>query len=581
MITWFQRVFGKHLQWVLVLMLVILLLSCIVGIGAVPRLSQSGQTSASKKLFLGVDLNDDRQMQPIQQAVSLTLQDLEGRSEITQAEFDQAVHGRIALMYYADLWHLPPATSKDIENYIRNSGIPRFTNPDGSYNAKAYTEYHDLLEVNPNRDAIIAVIAENARLERVRALLGGPGYMLPSLANVELSAGLTKYDFDVVTLDLKKFVPKVDATDAALQELYNKDPKQFQRPVQLSVSYAKFSPAAVPDPTPAQLSSYVKDHAADFPNIKNPDDLGDQKTVVTGDWRLAQTTAAAQQAYKQSMSFARELDALDVPRASPKIDDLVKKYTVSLQQLPVITAGKPQPADSPVSEESLQEAYRAGLGPQAYFSAPLRQPDGSVVVVFLDKLDAPAPRTFAEAHDDVAAAYAAQEKTRQFKAYAETIRADLVKDMAAGKTFAEAAAAHSLTMKSFTGVNDDTLGDALSDAMDTVAPTSTATDQPAKKDQPTALAGLGLDLLKALSQPTNGGSLSLLQTLRPGEISSVVNVPDQGALFHVSKRALPPPAEETPEVVRTRRLMNVEESSVNANAVLAPIVEANLPKDNG
>ncbi len=271
MITWFQRYFGKHNKWILMAFLVVLLISFIISIGAVPRGAMTGARQSARP-FLGVDLNSTDDMKHLQLAVMFTTE-LNGGQLQNDQQLTALMDERIALKYTADQWQIPEPTEKQVDDYVR--ALPAFLDATGNFSADHYVAFRDNLQAKSpaERDEYVTILHENCRLERARNLLGGPGYrvpgvVLPALMQIANAEDNFKYDLEAATLDRSKSDAKIDEKEpeltAALTKLFESTPNRFQHPPQVDLALVSFPSGpgahAHPGPTgrlPLQTQGYL------------------------------------------------------------------------------------------------------------------------------------------------------------------------------------------------------------------------------------------------------------------------------------------------------------------------------------
>ncbi len=536
MITWMQTVFGRHHKWILWFMLVVIVVAFVFTIGAVPR----GQASRSQgpKMLLGVNTNDPVQMTALQAATAMSLA-WQGRQARSADEMNEALKGRLVLLYLADQWGVPGPTEAQKLEYVQT--LPLFKNAAGQFDPVQYQKFLDALQLSSveERNLTAETVAQNWRLQRVLTVLSGPGYALPFSAEVQAALRNTTWDLDVASLDYRKFTPKVDATDLALQTLFNRDQKRFVKPATTKLSVVRFTaPPSTATPTAADLAEFVKADPKDFPDVKDPAKLDDKTTAAaTAAWREAMRIQAAG---KQAQDFFTALTSLGVTRGTPAFDALLQKFNVKLETLPPVVDGKPAPADSPVPDKILQEVAQK-LNAQTYYSDPVPLTDGAGVLFFEESTPAHNPE-FTEARTDVLAAYTEEEKTRQFETHGKEVQQALAKAVAGGQSFKDAAAALGLTVKNY--------------------PKVSFSDPPADMDY---------DLLAALANP-NGAGVPMILTLNPGDVSAMAPTPDAGQFVYVAKRDIPTLTPDSPMMQSSLKAMQNQEKSLSADAILNPIL---------
>ncbi|HVU38537.1 MAG TPA: hypothetical protein VHC95_09390 [Opitutales bacterium] len=570
MITWFQRVFGKHFKWVLLLVLGVLLVSFIVSMGAVPRLSVQGGGAGKATMFLGVDMSDQEEMHGLVSAIQFTNQRLYGL-QYSDQELERLVEQRIVLMHLADEWHLPEPTVHDMQHFFET--VRAFQGPDGRFSNELYVNFKDSVEASPQRDALTAILKEECRLERVRTILAGPGYVPPFLAQSQVALNQIKTDLDVATVDYKSFTPKIELTGdkltAGLQEIFDKDPTRFPQPAQVNMAYVKFASAPVGEPTAADLQDYVKQHKDAFPKA-DPAKLSDaDKTAVTDAWREAQKAKALDEVKSKGIQFEREyydirsqLNPPELKIDAPQFGTLLKKYNAKVQTLPTVVEGKPAKSDAEISND-IQQQVAASLNP-AQPTQKAQLPDGVAIFFYLDGVPARAS-TFAEARDEVLKAYTESEKARQFTALCTTMHDAVVKAMAAGKSFDDAAKAAGFTVKHYTAV---TLDDVEKTAMD--MPLGEEDKTTPLPDSP--LAAMGRDALTALVS-SNNTTIPLLLALHKDEPSAALTEGNTGVVFLVTKRAAADVPANSPEIAKMDTAIAQREHVYGAMTVLDSLVQ--------
>jgi len=125
------------------------------------------------------------------------------------------------------------------------------------------------------RDLFVNTIAQNSRLARVGDIVSGPAMCCRITGNCCGRLVMPNTIWMSPRWTWTSLTRKIDVTDAALQDYFNKNQQAFQRPPQVSLSYVKFPAAVVPDPTPDQLHTFLTDHKDQFADLK-PEDLANK-----------------------------------------------------------------------------------------------------------------------------------------------------------------------------------------------------------------------------------------------------------------------------------------------------------------
>jgi hypothetical protein len=538
MITKLQTVFGKHHKYILTALLAVLIVAFVFTIGAVPH-GQAGAQSAAPRMMLGVNVNDRETVTALQKATAYSLA-WQLRQARTNEEMQQALFGRIALLYLADQWQVPNPTDAQKKAYVQT--LAYFKNADGEFDPAKYQRFLDGVQTNPNlladRELIAQTLAENCRMDEVIKIVSGPGYALPFSAEIQASFRGTTWNMEVAALDLGNFTPTLTANETVLQALYNHDPSKYAVPMQVRMSYATFAgPPSTMTPTAAQLKDFVAANPKDFPDAK-PDNLdAANTTAATTAWQKAQ---GAQEAGQQAQNFVKALYDNSITRGTPAFDALVQKAGVKLATLPPVTVGKVA-ADSPVPDEALQQAAQT-LNAQHYYSDPVRLADGAAVLFYEDATPAHTP-PFAEARTAVLSDYTELEKVKQFEAHGKEVQLALTKAMAGGENFKVAATALGLTVKDYPAVN--------------------FTDPP---------ADLSYQLLGSLATPDASGVPTIL-AMQPNKVGPMLVTDNGGAFVNVLQRNTPKLNADSPDTQKSLKAMEVQESELSADAIIGPVIQ--------
>ncbi|HTB64271.1 MAG TPA: hypothetical protein VK737_11870 [Opitutales bacterium] len=575
MITWFQRVFGKHHKYILMAFLGILLLSFIVTIGAVPRGSMTA-AGGSKQMFLGVNVNSMDEMRAIDTAIVFSAEHLYNQT-VENQQIGPMREQRIALKYLADKWQIPDPSSQELQDFIQT--LPAFLDPDGKYSPSLFGFFSDEVQKLPpaERDADVAILTEDCRLGRVQHILGGPGLSLPGLAQVALlqiqaSQDNFKFDLETATLDLAKFEPVIETDpvklDALLKSMYDADPTKFKQPAQAQLSYLKFAAVPVLEPTAAVLKDYATQHKDAYPALATNTMSTDDLTNLAKDWRAAQKVQAETAAKSDTQKFAQELLALKAQPNSPEFATLIKKYSqynLVLQHLPLLIQGTPAPDTSPIPDDKLQEAAFGGPLLQYPFY-PVELSDGAALLFADQPITPPKDSTFEQAKDTVKKAYVKAEKAKQLTTHGDDVNAAITKAMAAGQSFHDAAVAQNLTFKDYPDVTDTGLRDAAMEIFNPAADKDTPSTAP--------LASMGRDMIGILANPDPNSGVSFLLQLHLGEVSKMQLGADSGMIFHAAKREPAQIEADAPETKAIQNTVIVRESNSNAGASIDRLLQA-------
>src|ERR1700722_7005889 len=179
MISWIQRTFQRHFRVVFAALLGITIISFIVTIGATPGIGRGDHVLVSREFF-GHNLASRGESQQLNSDAALSVELEAGYTGMDEQQIQKNALERVAALHLADQWHLPPASSSEIQDLIK--GLRIFADEKGQFDISRYDAFRRSLQGNSRTSEadISRVIAEDARIMSVRKLLDGPGYVLPS-----------------------------------------------------------------------------------------------------------------------------------------------------------------------------------------------------------------------------------------------------------------------------------------------------------------------------------------------------------------------------------------------------------------
>src|SRR5438045_4149131 len=181
MISWIQRYFQHHFRVVFALLLAVTIISFIFTIGAAPGIGRADRRMMDREFFgYNLSLQSDQQRLMGDAGLSANLR-IGGFGNLESEQIQNYAFQRAATLHLADEWHIPAATSAEIETQIKTRRM--FAGPDGQFDPKAYQTFRDNLKANSrglNEADIVRVIGDDVRADKVQTLLAGPGYVLPA-----------------------------------------------------------------------------------------------------------------------------------------------------------------------------------------------------------------------------------------------------------------------------------------------------------------------------------------------------------------------------------------------------------------
>lgn len=547
MISWIQRYFSKHFRLVFVIVLVAIGLPMVVIYSQSSGLGHADRR-AREQPFFGHNLANEQDAARIMRDGQFSAQ-LRGAFQASGPQLQQFALNRAAGLALADQLRLPAPTEAEVSTFI--AALPAFQNEQGAFDEQRYAQFGDALKANSGFTTADAtrVLRDDTRLDALSRLVGGPGYVLPADVREQLARADAVWSLVVATVSYADFQPEIPATDAVLEKFHAENAFRYEIPARPRVSLvefpaAEFQPANAP--TEDEARAYYQSNPARFPapadtpasaaapSLDAPAPATDAFPKVRAQVEAAMKQDAARSlASKAANDFTVALYERKAAANSPELDAFL-----SLQRRRAVPVA-PFTPDAPPADRPWLTAYTdqlGRLGPARFFSDPLQTPDGFVVALWHETLEARQPG-LAEVRARVAADYQESERRLRFIAHGREIRGRLEAAVKAGTDFAAAAAAEKLPVRTFT---DFTLR------------------QP-PQDLPAA-AGTAFAHLSA------------------GQISEMSATADQGTLVFVARKTLPDFSDANPRFAELRTQLMQFTAASNEAAILNHLVEAELKK---
>src|SRR5205085_1961302 len=111
-----------------------------------------------------------------------------GYGALQGGQVQQYSFQRVAGLALAEELHLPAPTSAEVARYVPT--LRAFQNQQGQFDQSVYTRFADSLKT-PGAGFTVAdvnrVLRDDARLENLTKVLGGPGYVFPAEVKMQLT----------------------------------------------------------------------------------------------------------------------------------------------------------------------------------------------------------------------------------------------------------------------------------------------------------------------------------------------------------------------------------------------------------
>ena len=465
MISWIQHHLIRHGRWIFLSLLALIIVAFVFTIGATPGCT-TDRSGYEENLFYGIDLNSPRESEVIIEKVRLSAF-LNGQQIRSDEQFQNQLISRIALLHLAGEIGVPSPSQETLADYIKTKDA--FRGDNGEFSADAYTEFVDSMESNPStpQGLFIVLLEEDYRINQIRSVLSGPGYLLPAEAISQTQSRATKLNLTTAELNYADFSPEITVEETALREYYEANKLRYEIPERIKASYAYFDPEDYVEKVPEASEAELREHfisdqdgfVADYESTKlepaesladgeeetpkeaNAITFSDVRETVTQSYLTEQETRMANEA---AQSFAYTLYRDEIKRDSTAFKALLNESNLSLTEIePYTLAGSSQRA---LSSDLLESAYK--LGGNRYYSDAYAVDGGFAVLLYEGRIDPEIPE-FEAVQSELTNDYKTDEKRRLFNERGKSLQAELKAKIAEGIDFAKAAEDLGLSTASF------------------------------------------------------------------------------------------------------------------------------------
>ena len=448
MISWIQKYFQHHFRFIFALVLLASIVGLVLTFNAGSDFLRSGQRFTRTREFFGYNLGSQDDQSRLIGDASLSVNLQTGYNSLEGADLERYAFQRAAALDLADQLHLPPSTKEEVADFIK--GLRIFTGENGEFDPKRYGTFRDSLKTNPRlTEAIVSrVLADDVRTEKVRKLVGGPGYVLPADVKTQLERADSVWTLGLATADYAGFNPTIPAPDAALAKFFEENSFRYTIAPRVVVNCA-FFPAAdyvgKVSVAEAEVHAYYEANPARFPNPAakvagaKPDATADYAAVRAQVETALKLERAQRFAAKAASDLSFALYDGKITPGTPAFDTLIAAQHLTLKTLAPFTH-EDGPAEFGGSPEIAAEAFK--LGASRSYSDAVTAPGGAVVL-FWKEIQPSRQPMLAEVQAKVAADYIENEKQKRFVEFGKTLRSLIENRLKAGDTFEQAVAAAS------------------------------------------------------------------------------------------------------------------------------------------
>ncbi|WP_158277313.1 peptidyl-prolyl cis-trans isomerase [Opitutus sp. ER46] len=551
MISWIQKYFQHHFKTIFAILLAVTIISFIFTIGASPGIGRGDRRYVDREFFgYNLAMAGDQQRLMGDATLSINLQ-VGAMMGLDNDQVQQYAFQRAASLHLADTWHIPASTEAEIKEAIKK--LRMFAGQDGQFDPKAYATFRDNLKNSKggvNAADIARVIGDDVRMEKVNALLAGPGYVLARDVRAQLERADTTWTLAIATADYASFAPDFKPTDVQLTKFFEDNVFRYEIPPRVVATYIEFPAAnyvANVKITDAEVRAFYDANPARFPKpaAAKP---ADPKAPANADadFAAARPQVQATLIRERAQSLAQKA-ASDVAVAifeskipnGPALEGVLAGRKLQPKPLAPFTR-EAGPAELGNSPEIADAAFR--LNKDRYISDALPTPNGAAVLFWKDIEPARKP-PFVEVRAKVLADFTENEKRKRFVELGKVAKSQIEARLKAGDAFDKAVAAAG----SSSGLKFETKS---------IAPFS----------------------LRSRPQDLDYTLLTALEQLSKGQVSDMVLSPDKGVLVYAQDKKLPDLSEANPKFAETKAQLATFSARMGATAYVAEIVERELKR---
>ncbi len=547
MISWIQITFQRHFRIIFLVLLAVLIVSFVFTIGAAPGIGR-GDERTQARMFFDLNLSSPEGQAALYDDATLSMMLQSGSMQFDQSQIQEFALFRYTSLHLARRLNLPGPNEEQLKEFIR--GVRTFAGPDGNFDANAYTTFRENLKSGAGftEADIKRVLEDDYRVRRVSDLLSGPGYVDDSEVAFQLERTDTTWSVDIARVDYEAFAPTIEPSEEELRTYFENNAFRYETPAMVRVNYIEFPATrylAQVQLSDEEIRAYYESNPARFPK---PETASPETPVVGADTTEADFLAVRDQV-SAALRFERARRLAQAAAADMSVaifDSKLKGDALGAfvaEKGEVLRNAEPFARNAPPaflggSPQAAAAAFQ--LNASRPLSDALATPAGAVVMVYQESID-PAPSEFEAVADRVRADYVANEKRQRFVELGRQLRSSLQSQLAAGTSFADAAA---------------NLGNTQG-ATVTTSSFENFTPRSRPQDFPFAAA-------------------SSLQNLEAGEVSPMVISGNEGLLTHAAAKTPPALDSSNPRFAEIKEQVAGMNSATTATAAIRALIAREL-----
>jgi peptidyl-prolyl cis-trans isomerase D len=453
MITWIQLRTQKHIKLISFILMVVVVVPFVFVIGNQNFFGSHDDGHFKSKDFYGYNLASENTNAYLQQSAQLSAmlsrEQMMGPNHMRDPE--RYGKERAAALAMAKMLGIAEPTEEQLRAYIRAKAM--FQDEQGKFSATNYKNMIEFFEVRQGipEASVLKIFSEDYRIEKVRQLLGGAGFVNPSIIALDRQNMGTEWTLSVAKTSLAAFKPAINADDATLKAYYDNNKSRFEIKERLRLNQVRFPAVSfagkVVMPDDKAVQAFFEGNKFRYAqNGAEPTlDTATRARVVQDYVQANAVQLASQKADEFTLALWRESLTYD----SPRIAELAKGMGAEISPVSPFARGD-APKNPDAASDELNGLWTLTTS-ERYFSDVIPSANGASVFVYQGTIPSRMP-AYDEVKAQVIDAYTAEQRNILFVQYGKDLQKKIQSELASGKKFEDIAKENNLTTESFSGI---------------------------------------------------------------------------------------------------------------------------------
>lgn len=441
MISFLQKLIGKHHKILFSVLLFIIIVAFVFTIGATPGI---GYKNKKESMFYGFNLASPKDINNLIFATQLTAE-VEKQLLQSPAQVEHALLVRIISLDIADKAKIPSPTDDQLKRYIEN--LPAFKDED-EFSKSRYNNMINALEsAGKNQQEIRKIFNENFRISYVLQTIGGKGLAFNKQVYDALIGMKTLWTFQVAKYSIADFNDTINVTDEECQKFFDSQQNRYISPIQYKVSCivipASYYTASIERPSKDQLNDFYTKNQEKFAKIEGKENI--QKSIVSSYYNEKALEIALGNAEKFIINASTNNLTIDKKEAIDSIANIGGSIT-NIAPYSVVSLPNIQGIDSEIFEKV------QSIDSEDHYSDPIVL-DNKVVILYLDDVISGGQMSFSEAKHLVIEDVKSVKKQQMFAQNGEKIKNTIIDELNKKSDFEQLAISYGFSVENFNDVS--------------------------------------------------------------------------------------------------------------------------------